>query len=514
MGAVARVTGFWNALAGPSRRLIIMSVVVFLVGLFVLFRLSGSAAYSNLATGVNPQDAASITQQLAGAGIPYKLADGGSTIQVPADQVDQARIDLAPTLAGGGVGYELFDKQSLGATDFTQRVNLLRAREGELARAIGSLDQVKSATVKLAMPEERFFQSDQQPTTASIILDMEAGQTLAAEQVRGIVDLAANAVPGLNADKVTVTDSRGNILSGIGADSDVASVNNRLAAEAAWDRTAQTKLDAMLATLVGAGHAVSNVDVTLNMDKVTTQQETFDPTKKTALDETTTKETLKSKGGGSGSVTGAAANTPGTTYPSVTSGSGSTDYNKTTGTVRNGVDHTRSDIVKAAGAVEKLSVAVQVDSAVKPAPDAAKIEEAVKAAIGFDAKRDQINVQVVPFAKGTATAATGGTTSTGAPAGGMDIMALAKTAGVAIGVLLMLMMARKALRRRTGELESVLPELLKRGPVPVAELGAPQVAALDGQRKTPVQEQMETLALTKPEDVANLLRGWLTEKNR
>jgi flagellar M-ring protein FliF len=524
MGAVARLAGFWNALAGPSRRLIITAVIVFVVGLGLLFKFSGSAAYSSLVTGVTPQDAAALTAKLRDAGIPYKLADGGTTVKVPADKLDQARLDLAQSnlMGGGGPGYELFDKQSLGATDFTQRVNLLRAREGELARAIGALDPVRSATVKLAMPEQRFFQSDQQPTTASIILEMELGQSLDASQVRGIVNLAANAVPGLTADKVTVADSKGNILSGSGADAEVASVNNRLEAEAAWERSAQSKLDAMLATLVGPGKAVSNVDVTLNMDKVTTQQETFDPAKTTPLDGSTTTETLKSKGGGSGGVTGAAGNTPGAQYPAVTSGTGTTDYNKKTTTSRNGVDHTRSDITKGGGDVEKLSVSVQVDQTANP--DIAKIENAVKAALGVDTavRKDQISVQAVPFAKatgaaGTAAGTSGGTTSTGAPAsGGMDIMSLARTAGVAIGVLLMLFMARKSLRRRQGELDSALPELLKRGPVPVAELGPGMVpvAALDGQRKTPVQEQMEALALSKPEDVANLLRGWLAEKSR
>ncbi|MEW6582107.1 MAG: flagellar basal-body MS-ring/collar protein FliF, partial [Actinomycetota bacterium] len=500
MGGLARVAGFWNALAGPSRRLIITAAIVFAGGLFLLMRLSGSAAYSNLVAGVTPQDAASVTSKLRDAGIAYKLADGGSTVKVPADKLDQARIDLAQTnLLGGGVGYELFDKQSLGATDFTQRVNLMRAREGELARAIGALEPVRTATVKLAMPEQRLFSSEQQPTTASIILDMELGQSLDASQVRGIVNLAANAVPGLTPSKVTVADSKGNILSGAGADQEVADVNNRLAAEAEWERRAQAKLDAMLVTLVGPGKAVSQVDVTLNMDKVTSQQETFDPKKSTPLDTSETTETYKGSGGGSGGVAGAGGNTPGAQYPATSGANGKSDYTKTTKTSRNGVDHTRIDTTKAGGDVEKLSVSVQVDESA--GADIAKIEEAVVAAIGADEKgrKDQVSVQPVAFAKVDAKAAAahgGGTTSTGAPSGGLDIMSLAKTALVGIGVLMLLLMTRKSLRRRQGELESVLPELLKRGPVPVAELtaGAGGVAPLEGQRKTPVQEQMEALA--------------------
>jgi flagellar M-ring protein FliF len=516
--ALARITSIWNGLAGPSRRLIVSAAVIFLVALVVLWRLSGSVAYSNLVTGADPKDAAAITAKLRDAGIPYRLADAGATVQVPADKIDQARLDLAQSnlLGGGGVGWELFDNQGLGVTDFTQRVNLLRAREGELARTIGGLEPVRSATVKLAMPEERLFRSEQEPTTASVVLDLEPGRTLDPSQVRGIVNLVANAVPGLAPQRVTVADAKGNILSGAGADAEVAGVNARIAAEAEYERRVQSKLDAMLVPIVGPGKAVTQVDVVLNLDRVTTQRETFDPGRKVPLDRSETRETLKSTGGGSGGVAGASGNTPGATYPQVTGGSGDTDYEKRTTSERNGVDHARSDIVEAPGEVERQSISVQVSDEI-PAAEIPKIQQAVEAAVGFQQGRDTISVQAVKFAAAPAGAAPGGgTASGGAPQeGGLDLVGIAKTAAAGIGVLLLLLLARRSLRRRQSDLERALPELLSRGPVPVAELDAPQappVPALEGQKKSAIQQQMEALALTKPDDVASLLRGWLLDR--
>lgn len=530
MGArLSRFTGFWNGLTGPSRRLIVSAVVIFMVGLVILWRMSGSVAYSNLATGVDPQNAASITTKLADAGIAYKLSDGGATVQVPADKLDQARLDLAGgnLLGGGGVGMEIFDKQSLSATDFTNRVNLLRAREGELARTIGALEQVRTARVDLAMPEDKLFKSEQDPTTAGIVLDLEPGQTLDAEQVRGIVNLASSAIPGLKSEAVALTDTRGNILSGPGASAEQAGLNARVQAEADRERQIQSKLEALLIPIVGPGKSVANVDVVLNMDDVRSERETVDPEKSAPLDSAVTDEKLTSKGGAGGGVAGVGSNTPGQPqFPAVTGNGAGTNYTKKTTTERNVVDRTRSSITEAPGDLERQTISVLVDETVTTPETLTKIETAVKGAVGFVETRnndaalgDSVKVESVAFADPKAVAAAtggqGGTSSDGAEAkGGLDIMGLAKTGAVAVGALLLLFMARRSLRRRQTALERALPELLRRGPVPVAELAAPSLPALEGQRKSAIQEQMEQLALSKPEDVASLLRGWLLERGR
>lgn len=523
MGALGNVTGFWEGLTGPSRRLLIGAVVIFFVGVIVLMKFSGSDSYTTLATPASASDASAITKQLDTLGIRYKLTNGGSTIQVPSAKVDQARIDLAGSgvLDGGAVvGNEIFDKSNLGATDFTNRVNLVRAQEGELVRAIQRLDPVQSATVNIAMPQEQLFTNDQQPTTAAVVLTMKLGQQLDSGQVEGIMKLVAGSVPGLKAAGVTITDSQGNILKGSDdASAGVGAASERMTIEGAYERSMQSKLDAMLAATLGPGMAVTQVHADLNLDKVTTDSETFPDKKKVVpLQSDTSKETLDSTGGGSGAATGTSANTPaGNTFPATTSGSGNTKYSKDTGTVTNGVDRIRSQVEQTPGAVVSQSVAVQVSDKV-PSAVQASLPALIQAAVGYSAKRgDVVNVQAVPFAtNGTAVtaaaAAAKAATSSPSAGGGLNIMGLAKTAGALIGLLMLAFFARKSLRGRQSDLEKALPELLKRGPVPVSDLpgGAP-VRQLEGQRKSPIEAQMEDLAKRKPDDVAQLLRGWLLE---
>ena len=220
MGQLTKVTGFWEGLTGPARRLLVGAVLIFAVGVFVLMRFAGTTSYATLTTASSASDAAAVTKQLDELGIRYKLADGGTTIQVPSGDLDKARLDLAGSnvLDGGAVvGNEIFDKSNLGATDFTNRVNLVRATEGELSRTIGRLDPVSSATVKIAMPQEQLFTEDQDPTTAAVVLTMKPGMTLDSGQVKGITKLVSGAVPGLKAAGITITDSQGNCGGGSGA---------------------------------------------------------------------------------------------------------------------------------------------------------------------------------------------------------------------------------------------------------------------------------------------------------
>jgi len=520
VGALGKATTFWSGLSGPGRRLIIGSAVIFAVGLFLLMRISGATDYATLATTQTTADAAAITQELDAQGIPFRTRDGGTTIQVPAGQLDQARLGLASSnlLAGGGgvVGMELFDKQGWGATDFTQRVNLTRAMEGELSRTIGRLDQVQSATVRIAMPTERLFTSDQKPTTASVLLSLVPGATLDPSQVMGVTRLVAMAVPGLDAKNVTITDTQGNILGGGGGEGSPASAASaRMELESAYERNTQAKLDAMLAAILGPGKAVVAVDATLDLDKSSVVSEDFDPNEQgeVVLDTDKTEEELQSEGGGAGGAAGATPNSPGNTFPAGTTGNGTTDYTKTSERTKNGIDRVVTNTEGVAGKVVKQSISVQVSDEVAAA-DVAKLEAAVEAAVGYDeARGDLVEVGSIAFAEG-ALAAENAAGTEAAPAPGLDIFGIAKTAGAAIGLLLILMMARKALKRRQTELEKALPELLSRGPVPVGELAA--VAAtprrLEGETKTAVEKQMEDLALRKPDDMAKLMRSWLIER--
>lgn len=525
MGSVvARVTGFWGGLTGPSRRLIIAAAAIFLVAVFVLMRFTGQTSYATLASSLEPRDASAITTELDTLGVPYKLTNGGSAIEVPESSLDQARLDLAGTnvLSGGGVGFEIFDESNFGATDFTNRVNFVRAMEGELSRTIGRLEPVNSATVKIAMPEEELFTSEQDPTTASVVLSMRTGAELTPAQVRGVSRLVANAVPGLEADAITITDSRGNILEASDEDaSGAGAASQRITLERNYEQSVQQRLDGMIAAVVGPGKAVTQVDAQLDLDKVTTDEETFDPESSTPLQEETSNERLQSEGGGSGAAAGAATNTPGgATYPAGgAGGGGDTDYTKRTTNRTNGVDRVRNQIERAEGAVTRQSIAVTVSDEV-PADVVESLEQTVAAAAGIQEGRDQLTVVRVPFAEdGTAKLeATGaaGATDAAEESGGWSQADMIKTGAAALGVLLLAFFSWRSLRRRQSDLEKALPELLKAGPVPVAELEPPEptepMHRLEGQNRSTLEAQMEDLAMRRPEDVAQLIRGWLVER--
>ena len=144
------------------------------------------------------------------------------------------------------------------------------------------------------MPEEELFTSEQQPTTAAVVLTMKPGQDLDSGQVEGITKLVSMAVPGLDAKGVTITDSQGNILEGgTGGASGAGAASERLAIEGAYERSVQSRLDAMLAATLGPGKAVTQVRAQLDLDKVTTDSETFDTEKIVPLESETSKETLK-----------------------------------------------------------------------------------------------------------------------------------------------------------------------------------------------------------------------------
>ena len=489
-------------------------------------RFSGQTSYSTLVTSASADDAAAITSQLDDMGIRYKLTDGGSTVQVPSSDLDQARLDLASSnlLDGGGsVGFEIFDKSNLGATDFTNRVNLVRATEGELSRTIGRLDPVQSATVKIAMPEEQLFSDEQQPTTAAVVVATKAGQTLDAGQVKGITKLVSMAVPGLKLGDVTVTDSQGNILEGADADASTSTAAaERLKLQGTYERGLQGQLDGMLAAVLGPGRAVTKVSAVLDLDKTTTDSETFDKESLVPLESDTSKETLKSAGGAAGAVAGTSANTPTTsTFPSTATGGGDTDYNKTSEATKNGVDRVRSQIEKTPGTITSQAISVQVSDKV-PTAVVAGLEDTIRAAVGFEAGRDQIDVQAVPFAAdGTAVtaaaAATKGASASPARRAASTSWASPRPPSPRSASCCWPCSpgARCAAVRPTSRRPCPSSSSAARCRSPSSTPGSRSprptagVQQLEGHRKSQIEAEMEDLALRKPEDVAQLLRGWL-----
>src|SRR5215472_1952562 len=183
-------------------------------GIYTVIRQQHEADFKPLFTGVAPEDAAAIVQKLKETGVEYRLPEGGGTVLVPSSKLAELRLKLAA--AGlpktGRMGFELFDKTNLGATEFTEHVNYRRALEGELERSITGLAEVEQARVHITFPKDSVFLDAQQPAKASVLVRLKPGAHLAAQNVQAINHLVASAVEGLSPDAVSVLDMNGNLL--------------------------------------------------------------------------------------------------------------------------------------------------------------------------------------------------------------------------------------------------------------------------------------------------------------
>jgi flagellar M-ring protein FliF len=181
---------------------------------------SKSGDYRVLYANLSDKDGGAILSQLSQMNVPYKHADSGNAILVPADKVHDVRLKLAQAglPKGSTTGFELLDNARFGQTQFQERMTWQRALEGELVRSISALAAVESARVHLALPQQNGFFREQQKPSASVLVQLHAGRVLERAQIAGIVHLVSASVPELSPKAVSVLDSSGTLLSGASGD--------------------------------------------------------------------------------------------------------------------------------------------------------------------------------------------------------------------------------------------------------------------------------------------------------
>lgn len=216
-GATNMSSNFLNLAKSPNgRKVILMLGAAAVIAVMIALVLwSQKPEYRVLFSNFSDRDGGAIMSSLQAANVPYKFAEGGGAILVPADKVHEIRLKLAAEglPKGGGVGFELMENQKLGVSQFLEQVNFQRALEGELARSIQSVGAVQAARVHLALPKASVFVRDQQKPTASVLLNLRQGRALDQQQVSAIVHLVASSVPELSPKNVTIVDQSGNLLS-------------------------------------------------------------------------------------------------------------------------------------------------------------------------------------------------------------------------------------------------------------------------------------------------------------
>lgn len=275
----SQTNDFVRKLSIQQKATIIGITVLALAGIIILVSMLNKSTYGVLYSNLDPQDASRIVERLRDQGVPYNLDGNGRTILVPENHI----YDLRLTFAGEGlpqssiIGYEIFDRTNLGVSDFVQKVHYRRALEGELARTIIQLEEVEAARVHIVVPERVLFREDEKPATASVVLKLSGNRPLDGGTIKAISHLVASSITGLDADKVTIVDSRGNLLSNSEKKNTLAEMtSSQYEMQQSIESYLAEKAQSILEGVVGRGNALVQVHTDLDFRQVERTLEMFD----------------------------------------------------------------------------------------------------------------------------------------------------------------------------------------------------------------------------------------------
>ena len=506
-----------------------------------------------LFTNMAPEDAAAVLQKLKESGVEHRLSDNGATVLVPAQKVDDVRLDLAG--AGlpktGRIGFELFDKTNLGLTDFSEKVNYRRALEGELERSIKAITSIETARVHITFPKDSVFLDSREPAKASVLVKLRPGAALEPQNVIAISNLVGSAVEGLSPDAVTVVDMRGNLLSkrklsGDGADSGDALLDYRHQVEKDLTAKVQATLEPVL------GQARFRVGVSADCDISTTEQtdETYDPTR--SVMSTSQKTEDISNSGQAGGVPGTPSNLPRSTIKPLAGAGSSSGASRRTESMAFETSRSVRQVKVPRGTVKRISAAVLLDQDfvwqgqgaqrkhVLTPPSAERIKgihDIVAGVLGIQVDRgDQVVIESLPFEQTLADEdAANGATAVNAKTAKTPPATLLADRRVQIGgaaslliIAVVVFLLKRGKKKVNLEFPGAALPPAAGGPKPIAtQEGAPQLAAPETQPVKPVIPrlplpemdsatkillyQIQEQVVKDPVFAAGILRGWMEE---
>jgi len=388
---LSEVFGIFNKLA-PQQKMVIGGVTVAsLVLLGFLFTFLNDPNYSVLHTNLAEDDASRVIDFLTTEKIPYKIEDGGRTVEVPADKVYEARLQMAGKgiISSGIVGYEIFDKSTMGMSEFMQKLNFKRALEGELSRTIIQQEGVDAARVHIVFPQKTIFKEERKEPTASIVLNLT--RTLTKENINSIVNLVSSSVEGLAKGKVTVHDTKGNLLSSqYEGDEFGISTGRQYEIKQSVERYLARKAQTMLDNVLGFGNSMIQIDAELNFDLVEKTMQSYDPNSQVAISE----QTIKNETSGSNMVDSSAQVSKNTT----------TNYE---------ISKTIEKVVQGTGNLKRLTIAAVINDVPKSVTENGetkityeprseeqlnKLETLIKNTVGLKTERgDEFSIVNIPF---------------------------------------------------------------------------------------------------------------------
>ncbi len=383
---------YFKSMSLTQRATIVGTLILIVLAFVLIFRWIGQPDYALLFSELELKEADQITELLRVQNVPYKLTGGGTGIMIPSKDIYEWRMTLAAQglPSSGGIGFEIFDKNDIGISDFVQEVNYRRALEGELARTITGIAGIQNARVHIVIPKARLFKEKQEFPTASVVLKTGNARRLAEHQIMGIAHLVASSVEGLQAKDVTIVDSNGEVLSRQYEENSMVGVS---ASQQEFIRKVESSLEdkaeSMLAPVVGMGKAVVKVSAELNFERLEQTDEQYDADNAAILSEELNSEENTD-------VTGVSL--------------GTREHTVTNYQVPKTVRHTVSSV----GDIRRLSIAVLVDGKRESVADEEGIETEqyvprsdeemaqfaaiVRNAVGFNQLRgDQLHVTNIEF---------------------------------------------------------------------------------------------------------------------
>ncbi|MDO9438566.1 flagellar basal-body MS-ring/collar protein FliF [Hydrogenophaga sp.] len=498
--------------------------------------------YANL----NDKDGGAVVAQLSQMNVPYKHAEGGQAIMVPADKVHDTRLRLASQgLPKGSVtGFELMEANRFGMTQFQERLTFQRGLEGELTRSIQSLSSVASARVHLALPNQNGFFREQQKPSASVLLTLHAGRTLDRAQVAGIVHLVASSVPEMNPKAVSIVDDAGSLLSNPPDGQAQGADTQKLQYVQQLEQVYTRRILDMLEPLVGRNNVKAQVSAEIDFSQIESTSEQHRPNQGAdAVAAVRSQQTVEDGSGARGAqpsgVPGAVSNQPPATGTApingaaapvgVASAQGSGQQpgsSRRESVVNYEVDKTVKVVRESSGQVKRLSAAVVInhrttlDKAGKettvaiPAEQLEQMTALVRETIGFSKDRgDSVNVVNAAF-NIEKTSEVEGAAWWQEPANQDLMRGLAWPVGaVGLGLLLLMGMVRPGLKL----MKSPAPRLETTAVQPLSAVlnEAPDRPGLPMPSNEPTPEQLrladaKRLALENPMAVANIVKGWVS----
>lgn len=390
---ITELMGIYNKLGTTQKILIGGAVVTTVVLLVVLLSMLNQPNYSTLFTNLAPEDANKVVEELNSKKIPFKLEANGRTVKVPKDNVYELRLNLAAKGIpnSGVVGYEIFDKSTIGMSEFMQKLNYRRALEGELARTIMQQDPIEAARVHIVFPKKAVFKEDEIKPTASIVIKEKGGRTLKQVNIEAIQNLVASSVEGMEPENVTVLDTKGLLLSKSRESGGISgNITEQYEMKQSIEKYLVNKAQSILDNILGPGNAIVQVDAELDFSKVEKEMHMFDPDNQVVVSE----QSEKTQNIGH-NIADSTANVSET----------STINYETTQTIQK--------VVEESGNIKKLSIAAVINHAKKQVKNGDKVEVKleprsqeeidklaglIKNAVGFSQQRgDNISVESVPF---------------------------------------------------------------------------------------------------------------------